>query len=146
MSAIIRLPDGGEVGGRVRTIAPTVDAQTRNAIVYVDLPVTDASPARAGMFARGEFELGRSEALSLPQTAVVQRDGFSYVFRVEPSGRVAQTKIAVGRRVGDRVEVVEGLAPEARVVESGVGFLSDGDLVRVVAQTRASAPGVAVKR
>jgi RND family efflux transporter MFP subunit len=150
MRATVRLPTGAEVRGTVRTIAPTVDPQTRNAIVYVDLPVGDDSPARAGMFARGEFELGRADAISLPQTAVVQRDGFSYVFRVEPNGRVAQTKIGVGRRVGDRVEVTEGLAADAQVVASGVGFLSDGDLVRVVAgapaQASAPAPAAAVKR
>jgi HlyD family secretion protein len=146
VAAVVRLPTGAEVRGTVRTIAPTVDPQTRNAIVYVDLPVGDASPARAGMFARGEFELGRADALSLPQTAVVQRDGFSYAFRVEPNGRVAQTKIGVGRRVGDRIEVVDGLAPDAQVVASGVGFLTDGDLVRVVPGVPASAPAAAVKR
>ena len=142
VQAVVRLPTGAEVRGTVRTIAPTVDPQTRNAIVYVDLPVGDGTPARAGMFARGEFELGRADAISLPQTAVVQRDGFSYAFRVEPNGRVAQTRIGVGRRVGDRVEVTDGLAADAQVVASGVGFLSDGDLVRVVsgAPAQASAP------
>jgi RND family efflux transporter MFP subunit len=146
LQATVRLPTGADVRGTVRTIAPTVDPQTRNAIVYVDLPVGDGTPARAGMFARGDFELGRADAISLPQTAVVQRDGFSYAFRVEPNGRVAQTKIGVGRRVGERVEVTEGLAPDAQVVASGVGFLSDGDLVRVVPGVPASAPAAAVKR
>lgn len=140
MAAVVRLPNGGEVRGSVRTIAPTVDPQTRNAIVYVDMPAGKENPARAGMFARGEFELGRAEAISLPQTAVVQRDGFSYAFRVEPNGRVAQVKIGVGRRMGDRVEVTEGLAPDTQVVASGVGFLSDGDLVRVVAGSAPDAP------
>jgi RND family efflux transporter MFP subunit len=132
MPAIVRLPGGGEVRGKVRMLAPTVDPQTRNAIVYVDLPVDPASPARAGMFARGEFELGRTPALSLPQGAVVQREGFAYVFRLEADNRVVQTKIAVGRRVGDRIEVTDGLAPDAQVVASGAGFLADGDVVRVV--------------
>jgi RND family efflux transporter MFP subunit len=143
MRANVLLPTGAEVRGTVRTIAPTVDAQTRNAIVYVDLPVDDANPSRAGMFARGEFELGRADAISLPQTAVVQRDGFSYAFLVGPDGRVAQTRIGVGRRAGDRVEVTEGLAADARVVASGAGFLSDGDLVRVVSGAPAAptAPG-----
>ena len=43
-----------------------------------------------------------------------------------------QTKIAVGRRAGDRIEVTDGLAPDAQVVASGTGFLVDGDVVRVV--------------
>jgi RND family efflux transporter MFP subunit len=132
MPAIVQLPTGGEVRGTLRTIAPTVDPQTRNAIVYVDLPVAEPSPARAGMFARGEFDLGRTTALSLPQGAVVQRDGFAYAFRLEGGNRVARIKIGVGRRVGDRIEVTEGLAADAQVVAAGTGFLADGDVVRVV--------------
>jgi multidrug efflux pump subunit AcrA (membrane-fusion protein) len=62
----------------------------------------------------------------------VLRDGFTYVFRVGGDGRVAQTKIVVGRRAGDKVEVLDGLTPETRVVATGTGFLSDGDLVRIV--------------
>ncbi|KAB2912233.1 MAG: efflux RND transporter periplasmic adaptor subunit, partial [Dechloromonas sp.] len=62
-------PNGATVTGKVRAVAPSVDAQTRNGLIYVDLPATDA--VRAGMFARGEFELARSPALTLPQTAVV---------------------------------------------------------------------------
>lgn len=88
------------------------------------------------MFARGEFELGRALALTLPQSAVVLRDGFAYVFRLEGDGeqaRVAQTKVATGRRVGERIEIVSGLDPQARVVATGGGFLADGDPVRVVA-------------
>jgi len=132
MPAIVQLPTGGEVRGTLPTIAPTVDPQTRNAIVYVDLPVAEPSPARAGMFARGEFDLGRTTALSLPQGAVVQRDGFAYAFRLEGGNRVARIKIGVGRRVGDRIEVTEGLAADAQVVAAGTGFLADGDVVRVV--------------
>lgn len=123
-------PTGGMVTGTVRTVAPSVDPQTRNGLIYVDLPATDA--VRAGMFARGEFELGRSPALSLPQTAVVLREGFAYVFRVEGDQRAVQTKVELGRRAGDRVEIVAGLTPDVQVVESGAGFLADGDIVRVV--------------
>jgi hypothetical protein len=116
-------------------VAPTVDANTRNGIVYVDLGNTASAaggPARAGMFASGEFEIGSSSALVLPQAAVLLRDGFSYVFHVGADNKVAQTKVSVGRRVGDRVEITAGLDPAARVVASGGGFLADGDTVRVV--------------
>jgi HlyD family secretion protein len=123
---------GGEapVAGRLRMVAPTVDAQTRNGLVYVDLPATPL--ARAGMYARGEFELGRSNGLTLPQTAVVLRDGFSHVLRIGSDNRVTELKVQLGRRVGDRVEVLSGLDAQARVVAAGGGFLADGDTVRVV--------------
>jgi multidrug efflux pump subunit AcrA (membrane-fusion protein) len=108
-----------------------VDAATRNALVYVDLPDTGGR-LKAGMFARGEFATGSSTALTLTQSAVLLRDGFSYVFTVGADGRVAQGKVATGRRSGDRVEILQGLDEKARVVASGGGFLADGDTVRVV--------------
>ena len=121
---------GGAIEGRVRMVAPTVDPQTRNGLVYVDLPAPGA--ARAGMFARGEFNIGSGSALTLPQAAVLMRDGFSYVFRVGADSKVSQIKVGTGRRVGERVEISGGLDAAARVVAAGGGFLADGDLVRVV--------------
>lgn len=134
-SALVTGVTGGTVTGTVRTIAPTVDPQTRTGIVYVDLPTAGAQRAalKAGMYARGEFDLGARDALTVPQQAVVVRDGFSYVFRLQPDSRVAQVKIDTGRRSGERIEVASGVAPDATLVVSGAGFLNDGDLVRVVA-------------
>lgn len=127
---------GSRITGTLRIVAPTVDAQTRNGLVYVDLP--GGSVARAGMFATGEFQLGSSYALTLPQSAVKLRDGFSYALRVGPDSKVRETKLSVGRREGDRIEITGGLDAAAQVVVSGVGFLADGDTVRVV--TDAVAP------
>jgi RND family efflux transporter MFP subunit len=131
-------PTGAQVKGRVRTVAPTVDAATRNGLVYVDLLANmggiNASTMafKPGMFARGEFELGSSNALTVPQTAVVVRDGFSYVYRVSVDKRVAQLKVQTGRVVGDHIEIQSGVKPDDKLVASGGSFLSDGDLVRVV--------------
>ena len=129
MSASVTPANGMRIKGTVRMVAPTVDAATRMGIVYVDLPAHGA--AKAGMFARGEFETGNGVALTLPQSAVLLRDGFSYVLRVGADSKVAQTKVAVGRRAGERIEITGGLDAKARVVAAGGGFLSDGDTVRV---------------
>lgn len=129
-TATVIAANGNRVPGKVRLVAPTVDPRTRTALIYVDLP--PQADVRAGMFARGEFELGRAAALTLPQSAVLLRDGFAYVFRVQEDSRVAQVKVAVDRRAGDRIEIGGGLEPDARVVATGAGFLNDGDLVRVV--------------
>jgi RND family efflux transporter MFP subunit len=130
MRAVLTTASGTRIDGTVRAVAPAVDPATRIGIVYVDLP--PGSAVRAGTFARGEFELGSGNALTLPQSAVVLRDGFSYVFLVGADNKVVQAKVDVGRRVGDRIEIVAGLPPSGRVVETGAGFLADGDTVRVV--------------
>lgn len=121
---------GSAVTGKLRMVGPTVDAATRNGLVYVDLPA--AAGFRPGMFARGEFDTGRSTGLTLPQSAVLMRDGFAYVWRVGTDGKVAQIKVTLGRRSGERVEITGGLDAAARVVASGGGFLAEGDTVRVV--------------
>ena len=129
MPARITLPGGQSTSGTVRMVAPTVDLQTRTGLVYVDLPKAGTA-AKAGMFAKGEFSFGSSNALTVPQQAVVVRDGFSYIFQLGADQRVVQRKVQVGRRVGERIEVM-GVAPEAVLVASGAGFLNDGDLVKV---------------
>ncbi|MGZ3185103.1 MAG: efflux RND transporter periplasmic adaptor subunit [Telluria sp.] len=130
----VRAASGSELTGRVRTIGPTVDTQTRNALVYVDLPTSLApnAPFKAGMFATGHFQLGDSAGLTVPQQAIAVRDGFSYVFRLNRDQHVSQLKVNTGRRVGDRVEVTAGLPANSVIVVTGAGFLNDGDLVRTV--------------
>ncbi len=145
--AVVKAANGAEVSGKVRMVAPTVDPQTRTALVYVDLPpaMRADAPLKAGMFAGGQFELGESSALTVPQQAIAVRDGFNYVFRLNPDNRVSQLKIDTGRRLGERIEVVKGLAPDARIVVSGAGFLNDGDLVKNV-PAQATAPAKVAAR
>lgn len=125
-------PVGGEaIPGTVRMVAPSVDTQTRNGLVYVDLPA--GSTVRAGMFGRGVIEIGAgSPALTLPQAAVVQREGFDYVLLVGADFRVLQTRVKLGRRVGDLVEILSGVDAASKVVATGGGFLGDGDQVKLV--------------
>ena len=127
----ITAASGAKVQGKVRMLAPTVDAVTRNALVYVDLPFH--ADIKAGMFAKGEFEGSASSVLTLPQQALVLRDGFTYAMRVEPGNKVLQVKLQTGRRAGDAVEVVRGAKAGEKFVASGAAFLADGDTVKVVA-------------
>lgn len=143
-------PSGAQpVEGTVRRVAPTVDPATRNGQVLVELPVaaTNSAGAKAGMFARGEFNVGSAEAQTLPASAVLLRDGFAWVFVVERDNKVRQMKVDTGRRVGDQVEITTALPPGARVVASGGAFLADGDVVRVVeaAGAATTAPGKAAQ-
>jgi HlyD family secretion protein len=142
MAAMVTAGSAPAIKGTVRMVAPTVDPATRLGLVYVDLPAaaTAEGGARAGMFARGEFEIGSGSGLTLPQSAVLLRDGFSYVLRVGADSKVAQVKVGVGRRVGDQIEITSGLPAGAPVVAAGGGFLADGDTVRVVEPAPANKP------
>ncbi|MCU0765969.1 MAG: efflux RND transporter periplasmic adaptor subunit [Gammaproteobacteria bacterium] len=136
--ARVRLAGGETVEGTVRVASPTFDPATRMALVYVDLPAAGA--ARPGMFARGEILVAAAPALTVPESAVVLRDGKSYVFVVGPERRVAGREVATGRRATNRVEVVSGLGTDERVVSRGGAFLADGDAVRVEDGAQAGRP------
>ena len=135
--AQIRLAQGRLVAGTVRQVAPSVSTETLSGTVYVDLPAN--SGLAAGMFVSGELELAASDALSVPESAIVFRNGNQYVMQVDAQSRVHEVKVQTGRRRDDRVEIVEGVEPALRLALSGGAFLNDGDLVAVAA-TQVAAP------
>jgi RND family efflux transporter MFP subunit len=142
VTAQVTAASGAQVQGTVRMVAPTVDPLTRNALVYVDLARNPG--VKAGMFAQGEFDLGSTPALTLPQQALVLRDGFIYAMRIEAGNKVKQVKLETGRRLGDAVEITKGAQAGERYVASGAAFLADGDTVQVVPLAAAgAAPGQA---
>lgn len=123
-------PDGAALTGKVRQVAPTVDTASRTGLVYVDLPADNRF--KAGMFISAVLLQGQAKTLAIPQTAVIVRDGFNYAMRVGPDNLVRKTKLTLGKRQGNFVELVEGLKPEDRVVTSGGAFLNEGDRVNIV--------------
>lgn len=128
--ATLSLPDGQPVTGQVRLVSPILDNDTGRARVYVALPVQ--SGARSGMYASGHIWLPASPALSVPDSAVILRDGHSWVFIVGADRRVAQQRVEVGRRRENAVEILSGLDERQSIVRSGGAFLSDGALVTPV--------------
>lgn len=129
--AQVELPDGQRMKGQVRQVSPTLNAETRNALVYVDLPAD--SKARPGMFLSGAIVVGKSPAQVVPGSAVVVRDGTAYLMMVDAMNKVHAVKTRTGRRTESLVEVLpEGpLNPAWHVATQGAGFLNDGDLVKV---------------
>ena len=129
-------PQHTAVTGTIRMVSPVINPETSYGLVYVDLPATAA--IRMGMYVRGEFMLGTKAALTVPQSAVLLRDGFAYVFTVDNNNRVHQQKVTLGRRTGDRIEILD-LKDQVRLAASGTSFLADGDLVTVAKPVQPSA-------
>lgn len=130
----IASPDGGYWNGRVRQVAPTVDSTSRRGVVYVDITgpaLKNAAPMPAGAYVKGEMLLGTRPGMTVPQTAVVARDGFHLIFKMNDGQRVAGLKVEVGRVVGDRQEILSGLEGSERIVVAGGAFLNSGDLVQI---------------
>ena len=128
-TASVTINTGEVIEGQVRLISPQLDANTRRALVYVTLP--PGSSARSGMFVQGTIRQGTTEALTVPQTTVILRDGKHIVFEIGADNRVIQHDVKIGRRVQDRVEILSELSTDIKLVATGGAFLNDGDLVQL---------------
>lgn len=133
-SVRLTLSGGLIVTGKVRLISPTVDNNTRNALVYVDIPKESAKP---GMYVQGQVDIGQQQGVAVPLSAVTYRDGFAYVFELAAADaqglrKVIQRKVQTGRTRGEQIELLGGMRAETALVLSGGAFLNDGDTVKVV--------------
>jgi HlyD family secretion protein len=122
--------DGREHIGTVRIVSPVVNPATHNGMVYVDVASDDA--LRPGMFARGQIEISKGDALVVPLNSLVSSDGYHYVYVVGGDRTVSKQAIETGVIQNENIEVVSGLAAGASIVTSGAGFLKDGDRVNVI--------------
>jgi RND family efflux transporter MFP subunit len=127
----LRLPSGEKAHGRIRQIAPSMNADTRLVIAYADLDA--ASGARAGMYVNGEIQKQVKEGVVVPSESVVIRDGRSYVLRLNGE-RARLIAVRTGRREGAFIEIVDGIAAGDPVIVRGAGFINDSDTVRVAAE------------
>ena len=125
----LRGPSGESIAGRIRAVSPALDAKTRTALVYADLP--DPGALRAGMFAEGRIRTAKARVMVLPRQSVVFRDGYPYVFVLGNDNRVAQRRIELGSAQQNLFEIRSGVTAADRVVVRGAGFLGDGDVVAV---------------
>jgi HlyD family secretion protein len=132
MPVEVSVGEGRIIKGTVRAISPSVNAQTRYGYALVTLP--GSSGIIAGAYARGTFNIsgGKQRLQSLPQSAVLQRGSMTYVLVVGADNKVQERAVTVGQRVGDHVQIKQGLKANEPVVESGGAFLTEGDFVRVV--------------
>ncbi|WP_020560182.1 efflux RND transporter periplasmic adaptor subunit [Thiofilum flexile] len=135
-TATITLPTSEVIEGQVRMVSPTLNVNTRNATVFITLP--KGSGAKAGMFATGAILSGTTEAITLPQSAVILRDGFRYVFSVGSNNRVKQHKVRIGRFLDGKVEILEGVNLSDDIVTTGGAFLNDGDVINRAAPADAT--------
>jgi RND family efflux transporter MFP subunit len=127
----------------VRAVSRAIDPRTRT--YRVRASVRDpSSTLKSGAFVRAEISPGpRPEALLVERSAVVQREGSSFVFRVA-DGRAERVTVRLGVLGLQDAEVLEGLAEGDRVVLGEVaGRLSDGARVRPIEVAAGAATEVA---
>ena len=119
--------------GIVDLIHPTINAMTHTFAVEVKYANNDMA-LRPGMFARVTVNYGDNFRVVVPDRAVMKQvgSGEQYVYVLNADGTVTYTVVELGRRMGNKYEVISGLNDKATVVLTGQTKLKNGITVDVV--------------
>ena len=121
-----------EFPASVNIIYPTINAATHTFPVELSIANKDRR-VRPGMYGRATVNFGTQSHVVVPDQAVIKQlgsgDYFVYVYN---NGKVSYNKVILGRRMGDKYEIVEGIEPGSQVVIAGQNRLADGVEVEVI--------------
>ncbi|MBI5102044.1 MAG: efflux RND transporter periplasmic adaptor subunit [Nitrospirae bacterium] len=121
--------DQTEHTGRVVRLSPVFEKQNRTLTIEAEVENTEGR-LRAGSFATAEILIeAQQPVVFAPVSAIINFAGIEKVI-LEKQGVAVERRIRTGRRAGDRVEVLEGLAPGDLIVAEP-GNLGDGEPVSV---------------
>ena len=136
------------VAARVVRINPSAQAGTRSVLAYLELAGDPAAVGlRQGLFARGNIELQRKQAVVVPVSALRFDQARPYVLAVQDGQ--AQARIVTTGARGDvlldgrseaAVEITGGLEPGAVVLRGTVGSLREGTRLKLPLAAAAAAP------
>jgi RND family efflux transporter MFP subunit len=116
-------------GGRVLRLAPIVQELNRTLTIEAEIP-NERGLLRPGAFARAEIVTQTAQpVLTVPATALVVFAGVEKVLVVR-GGKTAEIRVQSGRRLGEAIEIVEGLKRGDPVVNNP-GNLTGGQAVTV---------------
>lgn len=124
---------GEKFTAKVSRITPSIDAATRT--FPVELVLANAKEVvKPGMYARVTMNYGTRKNIVVPDVAVVKQlgSGNRYIYVYKQDGTVAYQKVELGRRMGDKYEILSGIADGDEVVTSGQVALKDGIAVECV--------------
>lgn len=121
-----------EFQGRVSLIYPALDATTRTFKVEVTVPNRERT-LRPGMYARTIFDMGSKPGVMVPDVAVQKQVGSAerYLYVIVGDTVAERRSVEVGRQVGDRVDILRGVAAGEQVAVTALSKLFDGAPVEV---------------
>src|SRR5207244_10453810 len=119
----------GEIAGKVRRVAATVEPATQLGQVYVALSSTRRLPVNAS--GRATIKTSQSCGVSVPLTAILYGSAGTVV-QVVRRGRVETRRVETGLMSAGQVEIREGIVEGDIVVARAGALLREGDPVRPV--------------
>ncbi len=122
---------GEQFEGKVSRINPALDSRTRTFGVEITIP-NSSERLRPGMYARATFNMGQRQSVVIPDQALQKQIGSSerYVYVIK-DGVAEYRFVTDGRRVGDMIEITNGLEAGESVAITSFARLMNGKAVEV---------------
>jgi len=121
--------------GTLKRISPASNAANRAIQVEGNFPNANRE-LKSGFFGKGAILLRVDpDGVSVPKQAVVTFAGVEKVFVID-NNAARERRVKLGQDLGDRIEIVEGIAAGDRVAVSRTGKLVEGSRVRVETSDR----------
>ena len=114
-----------------REVSPMSDAATRTRRVRLTLEGAGEAFRLGTIVTTAVAGTAAPAAVTIPDTAVFERDGKSLVWVIGPDGRVAAHAVALGPARDGIFPVLSGLAEGDRVLTAGVHSVTDGQAVMI---------------
>lgn len=115
--------------GKVRLVAPRIDASDRSASVRVSILAN--APLMIGAFVHADVELGEVTGLAVPTTAIQRDTGGPFVWTVDAANMIARRAITPLIQ-SDGLTLVDDADPDLRVVARAGSLVHSGDVVKTV--------------
>lgn len=131
-SAEIRVPAAGSevFQGTVEAVAAGADPATGSYAVLITWQNRPDESIKSGMSATVSIETsGEEEVMVIPSAALLKSGTQEYIFLSE-NDKARRTAVTVGRQVGNKTEIIQGLSGGEDLIISGLTSLSDGDAVK----------------
>ena len=118
--------------GKISIIYPIINASTHTFTAEITLANNDRR-VRPGMYGHATVNFGNQNNVVVPDAAVMKQAGSGdyYVFTYS-NGIVKNNKVSLGRRIGDKYEILSGINEGDNVVIAGQVNLADGKEVEVI--------------
>jgi len=101
-----------------------VDPSSHSFLIKLELP--PGVSGRTGSFGRARFAGPARHTLVVPSASLIRRAGLTFVFTVDPESLARLRPVVAGAVVGDRTEVLAGVADGELVVVTPPASLTDG--------------------
>lgn len=130
--------------GKIVFFDRAVDIKTGTMRVRAEFP-NPTEILRPGMFTRVRIEAGTREGIAIPERAIVDLQGKTFVWIVDAEQIVSQRSVRLGEPLESNVAILEGLQPGERIIVEGVSKVRDGAKVTIANAVQAPSPEVSTE-